>query len=98
MCVCVCVCVSVRVRVCVCVRACACLCVCVRLVSRVRLSGAPGTVARQDILPMEFSRQEHWSRLPFPTPRNLSNPGIKPASLGLAGNSLDYNTLSVYGI
>ena len=94
----VCVCVCVSVRVCVCVRACACLCVCVRLVSRVRLSGAPGTVARQDILPMEFSRQEHWSRLPFPTPRNLSNPGIKPASLGLAGNSLDYNTLSVYGI
>ena len=29
-------------------------------------------------LPMEFSRQEYWSRLPFPTPGDLSNPGIKP--------------------
>ena len=102
-CVCVCACVCARVYVCVhvcahaCVCVCACVCACVQLVSRVWLSGAPGTVARQDLLPMEFSRQEHWSRLPFPTPRNLSNPGIKPASLGLAGNSLDYNTLSVYG-
>ena len=28
-----------------------------------------------------FSRQEYWSGLPFPTPRNLPDPGIKPASL-----------------
>ena len=27
---------------------------------------------------MEFSRQEHWSRLPFPTPRDLLDPEIKP--------------------
>ena len=27
---------------------------------------------------MEFSRQEYWSRLPFPTPRDLPDPGIKP--------------------
>ena len=86
--------------VCTCARARVCVCVCVQLVNHVQLSGAPGTVAHQDLLPMEFSRQEHWSRLPFPTPRNLSNPGIEPASLAslaLAGNSLDYNTLSVYG-
>ena len=31
---------------------------------------------------MEFSRQEYWSRLPFPTPVDLPNPGIQPASLG----------------
>ena len=30
---------------------------------------------------MEFSRQEYWSGLPFPTPGDLSNPEIKPASL-----------------
>ena len=28
-----------------------------------------------------FSRQEHWSGLPFPPPGNLPNPGIEPASL-----------------
>ena len=30
---------------------------------------------------MEFSRQEHWTGLSFPTPRDLPNPGIKPTSL-----------------
>ena len=30
---------------------------------------------------MEFSRQEYWSGLPSPTPGDLPNPGIKPASL-----------------
>ena len=34
---------------------------------------------------MGFSRQEHWSELPFPSPRDLPNPGIKPASSVLAG-------------
>ena len=27
-----------------------------------------------------FSRQEYWSGLPFPTPGDLPNPGIEPAS------------------
>ena len=31
---------------------------------------------------MGFSRQEYWSGLPFPPPRDLPDPGIKPASLG----------------
>ena len=30
---------------------------------------------------MEFSRQEYWSGVQFPTPGDLSNPGIKPTSL-----------------
>ena len=30
---------------------------------------------------MEFSRLEYWSELPFPTPGDLPNPGIEPASL-----------------
>ena len=29
-------------------------------------------------LSMGFSRQEYWSRLPFPSPGDLPNPGIKP--------------------
>ena len=29
---------------------------------------------------MELSRQEYWSRMPFPSPWNLSNPGIEPVS------------------
>ena len=33
---------------------------------------------------MEFSRQEYWNGLPFSTPENLPNPGIKPTSLVLA--------------
>ena len=39
------------------------------------------SVARQVPLSMEFFRQEYWSRLPFPTPGNLPDPKIKPASL-----------------
>ena len=35
------------------------------------------TVAHQVPLSMELSRQEYWSRLPFPTPGDLSNSGIK---------------------
>ena len=39
------------------------------------------TVARQAPLSMGLSRQEYWSRLPFPSPGDLPNPGIKPTSL-----------------
>ena len=39
------------------------------------------TVALQAPLPMGFSKQEYWSGLPFPSPRDLSNPGIEPGSL-----------------
>ena len=37
---------------------------------------------------MEFSKQEYWSGLPFPSPRDLSDPGIKPRSLALQADSL----------
>ena len=39
------------------------------------------TVAGQAPLSMKFSRQKYWSGLPFPSPENLPNRGIKPASL-----------------
>ena len=41
------------------------------------------TVACQAPLSMRFSRQEYWSGLSFPTPRDLSNPGINPHLLCL---------------
>ena len=34
---------------------------------------------------MEFSRQEDWSGLPYPSPGDLPDPGIEPASAALAG-------------
>ena len=40
----------------------------------------PQTVTHQDSLPKEFSRQEYWSGLPFPTLMDLPDPGIKPIS------------------
>ena len=40
-------------------------------------------VACQAPLLMEFSRQEYWSGLPFPSPGNLPNPGIKHKSPAL---------------
>ena len=40
----------------------------------------PGTVACQVPLSMGFSRQEHWSGLPFPAPGNLSSPLMEPMS------------------
>jgi len=38
---------------------------------------------------MGFSRQEYWSGLPFPSPGDIANPGIKPWSLVLQTDSLD---------
>ena len=49
--------------------------------SHVQLFATPGTVAYQAPLPMGFSRQEHWSGLPFPAPGDLPDPGIETASL-----------------
>ena len=42
----------------------------------------PTDCSPQGSLSMEFFRQEHWSRLSFPAPRDLSNPGTKSSSLG----------------
>ena len=58
-------------------------------------SAAPTTVARQAPLLMKFSRQEHWSGLPFFTPGDLPDPGIESASLvspALAGGFFTSST------
>ena len=56
--------------------------------SQVRLFLTLWTVARQAPLSMDFSRQEYWSGLPFPSPGNLPDPGIKPRSPVLQADSL----------
>ena len=61
------------------------LCVCVKSFSYVRLFTTPWTVAHQAPLSMEFPRQQYWSGLPFPSPEDFSNPGIKPMFPTLAG-------------
>ena len=40
------------------------------------------------ILAMEFSKQEYWSGLPFPSPGDLPDPGIEPLSPKLQADSL----------
>ena len=49
--------------------------------SRVQLFVTLWTVAHQAPLSMGFSRQGYWSGLPCPSPEDLPNPGIEPASL-----------------
>ena len=51
----------------------------VKSLSCVLLFVTPWTVTHQAHQSMEFSRQEYWSGLPFPSPGDLPNPGIEPA-------------------
>ena len=60
----------------------------VKLLSHVRLFVTPWTVAYQAPLSMGFSRQEYWSGLPFPSPGDLPDPGIKLKSPALQTDSL----------
>ena len=71
--------------VCMCV--CVCVCVCV-LLSCVRLFVTPWTAAHQAPLSIEFSRQEYWNGLPYPSPGDHPDPGIKPGSPALQADSL----------
>ena len=60
----------------------------VKSLSLVRLFATPWTVACQAPLSVEFSRQELWSGLPFPPPRDLPDPGIKSRSPAFQADSL----------
>ena len=69
-------------------------------VSVVSNSMIPWTVTRQTPLSMEFSRQESWSGLPFPTPVDHLYPWIQPsspASLALADEFFTTDTYQIYG-
>ena len=61
---------------------CVCVCVCYTL-NHIRLLVTSWTVACQVPLSMDFSRQEYWSGLLFPSPGALPNSGIKPRSPAL---------------
>ena len=52
----------------------------VKSLSSVPLFATQGTIAYQAPPSMGFLRQEYWSRLPFPTPGDLPEPGIEPGS------------------
>ena len=52
----------------------------VKSLSRVQLFAAPWTVAHQASPSMGLSRQEYWSGLPFPSPGDLPDTGIKAGS------------------
>ena len=56
--------------------------------SRVQLFATSWTIAYQAPPSMGFSRQEYWSGLPFPSPGDLPNPGIKPGSPALQADAL----------
>ena len=55
------------------------------VLSDVQFFVTPWTVARQAPLSTEFSRQEYWNGLPFSSPGDLPDSGIRPVSPALAG-------------
>ena len=60
----------------------------VKSLSRVRLFVSPWTVAHQAHPSMEFSRQQYWSGLPFPSPGDLTDLGFEPGSPALRADAL----------
>ena len=60
----------------------------VKSLSCVRLFVTLWAVAYLASLSMGFSRQEYWSRLPFPSPGELPDPGIEPRSPSLEADAL----------
>ena len=61
------------------------MCVCAKSLQLCTTLCNPMDVTRQAPLSVGFSRQEYWSKLTFPPPGDLPNPGIKSASPALAG-------------
>ena len=60
----------------------------VKSLSCVSLFAIPWSVAHQAPPSMEFSKQQYWSRLPFPSPGDLPDPGIEPWSPTLQADAL----------
>ena len=67
----------------------------VKLLSRIQLFATPWTVAYQAPLSVEFSRQEYWSGLPYPSPGDLRDPGIEPMSPASSAWQVDSLPLSI---
>ena len=72
--------------------------VCVRVRCYVQLFAIPWTVTCQAPLSMEFPKQEYWSGLPFPSPGDLLDPGIKPMSPELQSDSLPSEPLLLFTV
>ena len=73
---------------------CECLCVCVCVCARVCVGSVASVMSDSvqlcattacEALSFGFSRLEYWSGLPFPSSGDLSDPGMEPTSLALAG-------------
>ena len=62
---------------------CVCVCTCVLLVCSVMSDScySHGLQPARLLSPLDFPCQQYWSGLPFPSPGDLPNPGIEPASL-----------------
>ena len=60
----------------------------VKSLSRIQLFATPWTVVLQAPPSMEFSRQDYWGGLPFPSPEDLPDPGIKLRSPALQADTL----------
>ena len=60
----------------------------VNSLNRAQFFVTPWIIDYQAPLSMEFSRQEHWSGLPFPSPEDLPDPGIEPRSPTLQADAL----------
>ena len=67
----------------------------VKSLSRVQLLARPWTAAYQAPPSMGFPRQECWSGLPFPSPGDLPDPGIKPMSPTLQTDSVPSEPLCI---
>ena len=66
----------------------------VKSFSPVQLFVTPWTVTYQAPWSIGFSRQEYWSGLPFPSPGDLPNPGIKTGSPALLTDALPSEPLA----
>ena len=70
----------------------------VKLLSRVRLFATRWAVAYQTPPSRGFSRQEYWSGLPFPSPGDLPDPGIKPRPPALQADALPSEPPGKHGV
>ena len=64
------------------------LCVCVLVAQLCPTLCESMDFAHQSSLSMEFSRQEYWSGLSFPSLGDLPDPGMEPGSPSLQADSL----------
>ena len=75
------------------------VCTCVTVVwslVHARLFVTPWTVTSQAPLSIGFPRQEYWSGLPFPSPGDLPDSGIKPMPPALAGGFFTTEPLCIF--